>query len=172
MTWTTCSLSFDIIPSYFLHNPFLPCLWHHLSRTVAAQHCSMWTAQHRSTLWTICDTFLILLRNLPFPQLLFVKFQGIYDAGVSFRWILISYAIVAIFCVLCTTFILLPKTSIAVEQVESNKQKSAVELGVANPGVTADNVGDQQMTLESVVDLRDGDNFDDITKQSATGWCA
>jgi hypothetical protein len=111
---------------------------------------------------------------------------------VGIRWIFVGYVVLAIFCVLVSTFFLLPKTSIAAEQVElgvcneavtpgdqemtmpkssakqkdSSKEKSRVELGISNQAVTPDTMGDQAMTIQSVGNIRE---FDDINLNKEPG---
>ncbi|CAB3998141.1 solute carrier family 43 member 3 isoform X2 [Paramuricea clavata] len=121
-------------------------------------------------------------------SVVFLVFKLLYDAGVGIRWIFVGYVALAIFCILVSTFFLLPKTSIAAEQVglevcneavtpdnvgdqemtipkssakqkDSNREKSRVELGISNQAVTPDTVGDQAMTIQSVGNIRE---FDDI----------
>lgn len=74
-------------------------------------------------------------------MLIFSTFQIIYDTGLRLRWILIGYVIIAILCITFSTFALLPKVSINVEQEQLSstiRKKSAVELGMTNQAITPD----------------------------------
>ncbi len=83
-----------------------------------------------------------------------------YDAGVELRWIIVGYVIIAIVCTSFSTFVLLPKSSIAAEEEEPSLEENfAVELGVNNQAVTS---GDKQKNIQSVGDVKE---FDDISKQ-------
>ena len=76
------------------------------------------------------------------------------------RWIIVGYVIIAIVCTSFSTFVLLPKSSIAAEEEEPSLEENfAVELGVNNQAVTS---GDKQKNIQSVGDVKE---FDDISKQ-------
>ena len=80
-----------------------------------------------------------------------------YDAGVSIRWALVGYVILAFVLSLFITFFLLPKTSIAAEQKEFDD-----ELEINNEAVTTVTGRDQEMGRFGEVR-----EFDDISKQQA-----
>ena len=87
---------------------------------------------------------------------------------MELRWIIVGYAVIAIVFVLSSTFLLLPKISIAAEQEELQKETSKVVRSYSNQAVTPDVEQDQEMSSQSV---RNGKEFNDNTKQSSLGWC-
>ena len=86
---------------------------------------------------------------------------------MELRWIIVGYAVIAIVFVICSTFLLLPKISIAAEQ-EQLQETSKVVRSYSNQAVTPDVEPDQEMTSQSV---GNGKEFNDITKQSSLGKC-
>ena len=87
---------------------------------------------------------------------------------MELRWIIVGYAVIAIVFVLSSTFLLLPKISIAAEQEQLQKETSKVVRSYSNQAVTPDVEPDQEMTSQSV---GNGKEFNDITKQSSLGKC-
>ena len=87
---------------------------------------------------------------------------------MELRWIIVGYAVIAIVFVLSSTFLLLPKISIAAEQEQLQKETSKVVRSYSNQAVTPDVEPEQEMTSQSV---GNGKEFNDITKQSSLGKC-
>ena len=92
-----------------------------------------------------------------------------------------SYAVIAIVWISITTFVLLPKTTISAEQEEfpheiaaeqelskKSNNKSGVELGVSNQGMTQDPEVNHEIVIQSVASVRE---FDDIKSASPIGLC-
>lgn len=67
---------------------------------------------------------------------------------MSFRWILITYVIMAIVGLVINTFVFLPKTSFSLEKLNVTSH-SNVELGMDNPGVSVDNVNERKNSERS-----------------------
>ena len=87
---------------------------------------------------------------------------------MELRWIIVGYAVIAIVFVLSSTFLLLPKISIAAEQEQLQKETSKVVRSYSNQAVTPDVEPEQEMTSQSV---GNGKEFNDITTQSSLGKC-
>ena len=86
---------------------------------------------------------------------------------MELRWIIVGYVAIAIVFVLSSTFLLLPKMSIAAElEEELRRAESRVVSSYCNQAITPDVEQDQEMTSKAV---RDGKELGDVQKQSALG---
>lgn len=86
---------------------------------------------------------------------------------MELRWIIVGYVAIAIVFVLSSTFLLLPKKSIAAEQEEELRQaESRAVCSYSNQAITPDVQQGQEMTSKAV---GDGKELGDVQKQSALG---